>query len=485
MKYLKTRKDSDALAYQRHIGKRLKSRARAMNISDPVVMSLSLQRDALDTAIAAELDGCNQQFETLMRFLAQTDIRAIQNAELEAYARAYVEVKGVKPGDLYGIEPFDHVWDETIDSVFAHYQYQDHPQYRDVYPHATYMPPELRDAILAILTSNDDANQFHLFSHAFEAYKSYRQTRLKRDAATTFEEARKLRELKKDIRRLDDFYAFAGNKEFTTENCNIELHRYRRHLLEQYSKPASAKRNHEIPCAALRWYAEEYVPSVVVRQFKFQGQKAKTAVRPVFDIEVELPKIWAAAHDPSYHHLFRLAAFGIFSGAGASELIQTMVSDVRLRDGYYILGGSKTAHRARPAVIINDTHERLLIRFGQGSIAGDKTASQTSSHHSKIIKDALYRVTGNKKLSAYSGRHTGKYLCDVAGVGAKDAVRVMFGWSEGGYGHANNYGRAGHFSKPMIDEMKSIVALMTRDLPDLNHMDRVPLNTGNVLHMRW
>jgi len=37
----------------------------------------------------------------------------------------------------------------------------------------------------------------------------------------------------------------------------------------------------------------------------------------------------------------------------------------------------------------------------------------------------------------------------------------------------------------MIDEMKAIVALMTQDLPDFNHLDRVALNTGNVLHMRW
>lgn len=51
MKYLKVRKDSDALAYQHHIGKRLKARARVMNISDPVVMPLSLKRGAPDTSI--------------------------------------------------------------------------------------------------------------------------------------------------------------------------------------------------------------------------------------------------------------------------------------------------------------------------------------------------------------------------------------------------------------------------------------------------
>ena len=61
-------------------------------------------------------------------------------------------------------------------------------------------------------------------------------------------------------------------------------------------------------------------------------------------------------------------------------------------------------------------------------------------------------------LSAYSGRHTGKHLCDLAGVGASDVVRVMFGWNEGGYAIANNYGHAGHHSDYMIDEMKRLLA---------------------------
>ena len=485
MKYLKTRKDSGALAFQRHIAKRFKARAKALSISDPIVMSLDLSQGSPDTQIAAALQRCNEQYETLMRFLSQTDMGAVLKADLEAAARAYVEVKGVKPGDLYGVDSLDGAWSETIDTVFEHHQYQDHPEYRSVYPQGTFIPDELRDAILAILKARDGTKQFHLYSDVFEAYKTHRHERIKQSSATPYEEARKLRELKKDIRRLDDFYDFVGNQEFNTENCNEDLHRYRRYLMDQYSKPATAKRHHEVPCAALRWYADEFVPSVVIRQFKFQGQKAMTAVRPVFDVEQELPLIWEAAHDPSYHHLFRLAVFGIFSGAGASELVQSQVEEVRPKQGYYILGGSKTAHRSRPAVIINKTHERLLIKFGKGSIVGEQTAHQTSSNHSKIIKDGLRRATGNAVLSAYSGRHTGKHLCDLAGVGASDVVRVMFGWNEGGYAIANNYGRAGHHSDYMIDEMKKVVGLMIRDLPDLDHLDRMPIHTGNVVHMRW
>ena len=144
MKYLKTRKDSGALAFQRAVGKRFKARARALGISDPIVMPLNISQGAPDTDIAAALKRCNQQYETLRRFLAQTDIRAVQKAELEEAAKAYVEIKGVRPGDLYGVDSLGGAWDATIDAVFGHHQYQDHPEYKSVYPQGTLIPEELR-----------------------------------------------------------------------------------------------------------------------------------------------------------------------------------------------------------------------------------------------------------------------------------------------------------------------------------------------------
>ena len=98
MKYLKTRKDSGALAFQRAVGKRFKARARALGISDPIVMPLNISQGAPDTDIAAALKRCNEQYETLRRFLAQTDIRAVQKAELEEAAKAYVEIKALGLG---------------------------------------------------------------------------------------------------------------------------------------------------------------------------------------------------------------------------------------------------------------------------------------------------------------------------------------------------------------------------------------------------
>ena len=61
----------------------------------------------------------------------------------------------------------------------------------------------------------------------------------------------------------------------------------------------------------------------------------------------------------------------------------------------------------------------------------------------------------------------------------------MFGWNEGGYAIANNYGKAGHFAKPMIDEMRKVIELMTADLPDLDRSSIPPIDAGNVVSMRW
>ena len=57
-----TTKDCDALAYQRHIAKPLKSRTRVMNIADPLVLPLKLKRGAPDVDVAAEIQACNETY---------------------------------------------------------------------------------------------------------------------------------------------------------------------------------------------------------------------------------------------------------------------------------------------------------------------------------------------------------------------------------------------------------------------------------------
>ena len=160
--------------------------------------------------------------------------------------------------------------------------------------------------------------------------------------------------------------------------------------------------------------------NVSIATLTIRGQKAKAKGRLVLDIETELPLVWAAAHDDSYDHFFRLHVFGIFSGSHASELVQTDVNNVFPDKGYFVSGGSKRDHRSRPVVIVNRTHRELLLKYAQGapkefsSVCGFR-AEQTESNHSRLLKVELQRATGNPELSAYCLRHTGKHLGEIKG----------------------------------------------------------------------
>ena len=56
------------------------------------------------------------------------------------------------------------------------------------------MPPELRDALLTILTSKDGQQKFHLFSDAFDACKVRRAEHIEQEAVSKHERKRKLSE---------------------------------------------------------------------------------------------------------------------------------------------------------------------------------------------------------------------------------------------------------------------------------------------------
>ena len=188
------------------------------------------------------------------------------------------------------------------------------------------------------------------------------------------------------------------------------------------------------------------------------------------DVVKELPLLWLAAHDDAYDHLFRLHVFGIFSGSHASELIQSDVSNVR--DEYFILGGTKKATRTRPVVIVNETHRQLLRQFkdypkdefGFASICG-RRAMQTESRHSKLIKDGMYKATGNPALTAYSMRHTGKHLGEIKGVSRLPTFHRMFGWSSGDEVQ-DDYGAAGIYSDAMLSEFRQLTDTLVDGLPE-------------------
>ena len=310
-----------------------------------------------------------------------------------------------------------------------------------------------------------------ILSHAIERYKEAKEREKRQNSQTDAQLNRQLRMLKKEFRRLDDFVAFTGNKEFTSDNCNVSLRLYKDELMRQYDKPETAKRALAPCAAAFRMFADEVATNVAITKVTVKGQTAASKVRPVLDIETELPLVWAAAHDDSYDHFFRLAVFGIFSGSHASELVQTDVNKVNSKKGYYISGGTKTTARLRPVVIVNDTHRELLLKFAQGapkeftSVCGFR-ANQTESRHSKLLKEQLIKATGNPELTPYSLRHTGKHLGEIKGVSNLETFQRMLGWTSGSSKVKDDYGRAGVFSASMINSYREITQKLLEDLPD-------------------
>ena len=233
--------------------------------------------------------------------------------------------------------------------------------------------------------------------------------------------------------------------------------------MNQHDNANTAKRALTVPAAALRRYADEVATNIVITQLKVDGQATSSKQRPVLDLETELPLLWEAAHNEQYGQFERLSIFGIFSGASAAEIVQSQVEDVHALEGYYILGGTKQKTRQRPVIIINQTHLALLTKYKEGYVVGEKAANQ--QNHSGKFSDVLRKVTGNFQLVPYSCRHTGKFLANTKGVGHKDVMEAMFGWTGNKREAKDNYGKASIFSKPYIEQMRQITDKILEDLP--------------------
>ena len=222
MKGLKTRKDSDALAYQRKLPKYVQEKAKQLGLPAVITKKLSLKKGAADTAIAKAIEDHNKTYDKLVRCLEETDLLVAEKQQWEEFAEAYVDAKGYKRGALVGVDPMDGPFDDVIDGVFGIHQHQDHYSYEETHGDDR-IPSKLVDAVMAILNTPSGERTFHLFSHAFDAYKAHRIKKIERQASSEPQLRRLLRAWKKDEARLDDFLSFAGNQEFTTESCNVYL----------------------------------------------------------------------------------------------------------------------------------------------------------------------------------------------------------------------------------------------------------------------
>ena len=487
IKYLKYDKNTDWLAYQRKLPTALLDKAKQLSIKSPLVWPLGLTKADSTAKIASAIDACNERRDGIIRFIESTSVGAVTKAEAYQKAKAWLEARGVKQGSLLDVDPMNPEFDGILDEALGIHTDQHHPDWDRVYPDAERMPEALLAAVQQLLITPIGHEKYRLFSDAIERYKQYRSEQIRLNSQTDAQRKRDERAYLKDLKRLSDFMEFAGNQEFTSDNCNVSLRSYREVLMQKYpDTPATAKRHLEVPSAALRRFADEVATNVSIASLTIRGQKAKAKGRAVLDIETELPLVWAAAHDDSYDHFFRLAAFGLFSGSGASELVQTDVNNVFPDKGYFISGGTKRDHRARPVIIVNRTHRELLLKFSDGaskeftSVCGFR-AEQTESNHARLLKKELQRATSNSGLTAYCLRHTGKHLGEIKGVSNLPAFDRIFGWQSNGV--KDDYGRAGVYSNAMIQSYREITDKLLEGLPD--HESPTPaVSVGKVVPLK-
>ena len=472
--YLKADANTEWLAYQRRLPKDLLGKAKQLGLKGTLVRPLGLTSSASPAKITAAIEACNEWRDRVIRFLRATSAGAVSKSAAYKDAQAWLEARGIAQGSLIDVDVMDPEFDAIVSDALGIHENQHHPNWGEVYPEAERLPEDLLSAVQQLLVTPIGHEKYHLFSDAIENYKQYRTDQIRLNSQTDVQRKRDERAYLKDLRRLSDFMEFAGNQEFTSDNCNVSLRGYREVLMQKYpNTPSTAKRHLEIPSAALRRFADEVATNVAIAKLTIRGQRAKAKLRSVLDIETELPLVWAAAHDDSYDHFFRLHVFATFSGSHASELVQTDVRNVQdnAPKGYFVTGGTKRDHRSRPVIIVNDTHRELLLKFSEGaskeftSVCGFR-AEQTESNHSKILKVELRRATGNPELTAYCLRHTGKHLGEIKGLSNLPAFERIFGWSDGRARVKDDYGRAGIFAAPMIAAYREITDRLIEDLPD-------------------
>ena len=475
IKHLRITKSTDWLSYQRGLPKTLHEKAKLMNIPTNIVKPLKLTKSAPASEIIKAIDKHNASFEDLCRLISSTNVGDLTKGEANKAAKALLQERKVQQGALVNVDAMEDGFMETIDEALGIHANQDHPDWSRVYPNAEKLPEALMSAVNELLNTPKGHDTFHLFSDAADRYRVYRSKKIATSVKSEGQLKKLNRELAKDLKRLDDFIIFSGNQEFTSDNCNVALRMYKEHLVDRHKEsPATAKRDLAPSAAAMRMYAEEVATKVTITaKLTIKEQRANAKIREVADVDTELPLIWAAAHDDSYDHFFRLHVFGIFSGSHASELCQSDVTHVHPDQDYFVLGGTKRDHRTRPVIIVNDTHRKLLLEFadapkdsmGFASICGFRS-TQSETNHTNLMKRELLRATGNPELTAYSLRHTGNHLGDIKGISNLPQFGRMFGWRPVESHIQSDYGKAGIFSNSMISQYRELTDKLTEDLSD-------------------
>ena len=257
IKHLRISKSTDWLSYQRGIPKLLRAKAKLLNIPPNIVKPLKLTKSAPMADILKAIEKQNTKFEDLCRLISATNVGDITKGEANKGAKVLLQERKVEQGSLVNIDPREDDFMETIDEAFGIHANQDHPEWSKVYPTADKLPEALVSAVNELLNTPKGHETFHLFSDAVDRYTAFRNKKITTYVKSEGQLKKLNRELAKDLKRLNDFITFSGNQEFTSDNCNVALRRYKDHLVERHKySPATAKRDLAPAAAAIRMYAD-------------------------------------------------------------------------------------------------------------------------------------------------------------------------------------------------------------------------------------
>lgn len=229
--YLKADKNTEWLSYQRRLPKELLGKAKQLGIKGTLVRPLGLTSGASPAKITAAIEACNEWRDRVIRFLRATSAGSLSKSTAYKDAMAWLDARGIAQYSLIDIDPMNPEFDRIISDALGIYENQHHKDWQRNYPEADRMPEALLSAVQQLLVTPIGHEKYHLFSDAIERYERYRTEQIRLNSQTDVQRKRDERAYRKDLKRLSNFMEFAGNQEFTSDNCNVTLRGYREVLM--------------------------------------------------------------------------------------------------------------------------------------------------------------------------------------------------------------------------------------------------------------
>lgn len=465
--------------FQRRYPKSMEAALKAAGRSVIYKKALAVTPDASIPDVAAAIEKEKAAFNEYLEIINAGCVKELEELELRRKALVWLEHHGLTPGQFYRPpgEPMEPAAADHFSGTFTElfeYEYFREPERAALM--APHQPPD-RSLLVAV--------QEMAFKLITEEPPNRRQTTLTFSAAWTLytsekdtgsREKRKIRALKKDQARWDEFIKVAGNRVVTQENVTEGLRRYHQHLRDAKSLTTESRRRYMTPVkSALNRLVDEYGLPIIVKapRLRRTDPNAGENQRYTFSLaeQIQVLQLFSNPETDFYAPWKELyVTLMMQTGAIASEL-QRMPLDNLNFDGVpniYFDGELKGGDRRRvvPLVVRPDRIRELAIETqdGSGLLLGADVSSWDESRISREFSDPVKQV--NAEAVPYSLRHSFRYAMDMADIPIE--VQAKFGgW------HNNNinrnharYGRSGDEHQERLKHLATICTKAFRHLID-------------------